>query len=84
MLTAAGLVLGRAVAGDWVSAGATVRDFVRVGWPVVILFTAEALLHRVFRASPTNPRPGVVTSGALPALAYVAAAAVYAARVGSS
>src|SRR5688572_22890913 len=41
LLTAAGLVLGRAAAGDWVSAGATVRDFVRVGWPVVILFGAE-------------------------------------------
>ena len=36
-LIAVGLVLGRAVAGDWHSENATVHDLIRDGWPVVIL-----------------------------------------------
>ena len=82
MLTAAGLVLGRAAAGDWVSAGDTVRDFVRVGWPALILFAAGIALHRTLKPSPSHPRPSPVACGLLPALAYVIAAGVYVARVG--
>jgi uncharacterized membrane protein YjfL (UPF0719 family) len=82
MLTAAGLILGRAAAGDWVSAAATVRDFIRIGWPVLILLAAEAVLHRVLRPSQTNPAPGVVVAGVMPALLYVAGAAIYVVRVG--
>ena len=82
MLTAAGLILGRAAAGDWVSVAATTRDFVRVGWPVLILLAADALLHRVLRPSQTNPAPGTVVAGLLPALLYVAGAAFYVVWVG--
>jgi uncharacterized membrane protein YjfL (UPF0719 family) len=82
LLIAAGLVLGRAAAGDWVSAGATVRDFVAVGWPALLLFAVEVLLHRVFRPSLANPKPAVIPYGLLPALGYVAVAVVYVLRVG--
>ena len=82
LLTAAGLVLGRAAAGDWVSAGATVRDFVSVGWPVLLLFAVEVLLHRLFRPKPSNPKPSVVAYGLLPAAGYVVVAVVYVLKVG--
>ena len=38
--------LGRAAAGDWISASATVRDFVTLGWPVVLLVVL-AMMGRV-------------------------------------
>ena len=82
LLTAAGLVLGRAAAGDWVSARATVRDFVSVGWPVLLLFAVEVLLHRLSRPTPSNPKPSVVAYGLLPAAGYVAVAVVYFLKVG--
>ena len=38
LLIAEGLILGRAIAGNWVSAGATVLDFLRGGWPALLIF----------------------------------------------
>jgi hypothetical protein len=46
-LIAMGMILGRAAAGDWVSAEATVRDFVMVAWPVMPLAGAAVVVERV-------------------------------------
>ncbi len=37
-LIGAGIILGRAVAGNWVSLEATLNDFVQLAWPVLIHF----------------------------------------------
>jgi uncharacterized membrane protein YjfL (UPF0719 family) len=72
--TGAGLLLGRAVAGDWESAGATATDFVRAGWPVVLLWIAAAFLERGLRPRPGRPPGSIVTEGFGPLIGYVAIA----------
>lgn len=74
-LVACGLILGRAVAGDWVSAEDTVRDFALVAWPVLLLVAGAALVERTLRPTPETPCPALVPYGVMPALAYVAGAA---------
>jgi hypothetical protein len=53
-MIASGVVLGRAAAGDWVSADATIREF-SAGWPAlalaVVAIGLEKLLSRPARAS---------------------------------
>lgn len=43
---ASSLILGRAVAGNWVSSDATIRDFAAIAWPVLILVGGEAVVER--------------------------------------
>lgn len=81
-LIACGLILGRAVAGDWVSVGATLRDFAIVAWPVMVLFVLALLLEPASRPTPARPLPSVATRGVLPGLGYIAAAAAYVASLG--
>ena len=80
-LIATGLVLGRGVAGDWVSAGATLRDFLAVTWPLVVLVVAAAMIDRVARPTAERPPASAAALGALPAALYVAAAAAYVATL---
>jgi uncharacterized membrane protein YjfL (UPF0719 family) len=77
LLAASGLMLGRAVAGDWVSAAATVSDFARVAWPVLPLAVAALLVERVARPTPESPAPPVALYGMPPALLYLAIAVAY-------
>ena len=81
-LTACGVILGRGVAGDWVSAEATVRDFGLAAWPVVLLVIAAVVVERVARPTPTTPRPPVVPYGVLPAILYIAGALFQLQRLG--
>lgn len=75
-LAACGLVLGRSVAGDWVSAGATVMDFAAAGWPVVPGLAAAVLVEG--RLAPRTDQPSLpAAAGIVPALAYLAAALAY-------
>jgi hypothetical protein len=71
---ALGAVLGRAVAGDWISIAATCGDFLDRGWPSLVLAALAALLHRALKPTPSHPRPSVLWAGALPALLYLALA----------
>ena len=75
-LVAAGLVLGRGVAGDWVSSAATLRDFFAVVWPLVGLVIGAGVIDRAARPSVDRPA-SPITFGALPAALYVAGAAAY-------
>lgn len=84
LLMASGAVLGRAVAGDWVSTAATARDFVLFGWPALLFFVAAAALERSARPTAARPAPDVVTYGALPALVFIAAAFAYIASLGAA
>ena len=77
-LIACGVILGRGVAGDWVSAEATVRDFAAAAWPVIV----AAVVERVARPTPETPRPSFVAYGFIPAVLYVAGAVYQVMRLG--
>ena len=81
-LVACGLILGRSVAGDWVSAEATVRDFALAAWPVVLLVVVAAIVERLARPTTASPRPALVPYGIFPALLYIGAAAYQVMRLG--
>ena len=76
-LLAIGLVLGRAAAGDWHSESATVRDFMRDGWPATILWAIALVIERLLRPSRRRPSPAWPNCGLLPALFYLALAAAW-------
>ena len=78
---ACGLVLGRAVAGDWISADATLIDFLAVAWPLLILLGLAVALERLL-AGPDKPETGIVLAGIIPGLAWIFLASVYLAWVG--
>ena len=71
----AGLMLGRAVAGDWVSASATLTDFARMGWPALVFAGLVAALER---CCPPNlaSNSNCFASGWLPACVYVGSGAI--------
>jgi hypothetical protein len=71
LLLASGLILGRAVAGDWYSMEATVRDFAHFAWAVVPLAGAAMLIETLARPTVERPRPSAALAGALPALIYI-------------
>ena len=73
-LVAQGLILGRAVAGDWTSAAATVRDAAILGWPSLLLLAFAVLVERSFRPTPQRPKLPVPAYGIFPAAAYLVAA----------
>jgi uncharacterized membrane protein YjfL (UPF0719 family) len=72
---AVGVVLGRAVAGDWTSAESTMLDFGRLAWPALGIWGAAALLEPRLRPTPERLRPSVVEYGVLPAGLYLGLAA---------
>lgn len=77
-----GLILGRAVAGDWVSVPATLSDFAAMAWPVLLLWAAAVLLESTFRPTQERPLPSPLTYGLAPLAAYVALAAFFVAQAG--
>jgi len=80
--TAAGLILGRAVAGDWISAGGTVADFCTDGWPVLLLWVVAVAVERRLRPAPGRPLLPVASHGWAPALVYLAIAGLALVQVG--
>lgn len=78
----AGALLGRSVAGDWVSAVATVRDFVLRGWPVLILALVAVWLERRLRPTPEAVTRPLISHGILPSLLFAAAGALAVIRLG--
>ena len=83
LLLAAGLILGRAVAGDWHSAVATVDDFIRDGWPAAGLCAVAVAVERFARPSHRCPVPPWRSRGLLPALVYLALGAAWLWRLGA-
>jgi hypothetical protein len=82
LLAASGLILGRAVAGDWHEAGMTIVDFARLGWGVAPLAIGAMTIDRVFRPSVDQPRAPLVIGGLVPALIYLAGAVIYVVATG--
>lgn len=69
-LLAAGIVLGKAAAGDW-SPGTVISSFVRVAWPLIILIAISALVERTVQQKLTRSLSAVI------AIFYVSAATLY-------
>lgn len=70
-LVGCSLILGRAVAGDWVSAGATVADFLRQAWPAAGLVAVASVAEPRYRPSTDRDVFSTCTLGVLPGLGYV-------------
>ena len=70
---AGGLVLGRAVAGDWHSALQTVADFIGKSWLLTPLWGVCVVMDSVWRPTPLRPSPDCVVCGLLPCVFYIAA-----------
>jgi|SRR6185503_6477202 len=79
---AQGLVLGRAAAGDWRSAGATLSDFVTNGWPALVLLALAISFERALRPTAAEPRRSLVVCGVVPGVVLLAAALTWIARIG--
>ena len=73
-LIACGLIFSTAVTGDWVSAGATLKDFVARAWPADVLIVAALVVELALRRPAGQPRWSLVAAGAIPAAVYIAAA----------
>jgi hypothetical protein len=72
LLLANGLILGRAVAGDWHSEAATIHDLIRDGWAAPILCATALLVEKLAQPSRRHPFPAWTIDGLLPALLYLA------------
>lgn len=82
LLVAQGFVLGRAVAGDWVSFDGTLRDFAAFGWPAGLAAVAASAMERFFRPHPAEPTRSVARCGVAPALVWVVLAGWWAFHLG--
>ena len=79
LFAAWGLILGRAVAGDWESTRRTWADFAAHAWPVLAFLILAVPVERMLR--PTLERPRVPwPAGVGPAVGYLAAAVEVAAK----
>ena len=76
-LIGSGVILGRAVAGNWVSAGATIVDFGVLGWPVLVVFSLAVILERFLRPNAQAPQRSVLFFGLPVFLAVIAASSWY-------
>jgi uncharacterized membrane protein YjfL (UPF0719 family) len=73
-LAASGVVLGRAVAGDWVSSSAMLRDAVTGSWPILGLLAFAHGCARGMRLTVAAPKPAVASRGIMPAVVMILAA----------
>jgi uncharacterized membrane protein YjfL (UPF0719 family) len=76
-LLATGLLLGRAVAGNWESEVATIWDFFHDGWPAAALCTIALPIETFARPSRRRPFPPWMSFGFLPAVFYLALASAW-------
>jgi hypothetical protein len=76
LLLSSGMLLGRAVAGDWVSMGRTLADFAACAWPLAGFVLVEIGAGRI-RSAPAFVR------GPLPAAVYLVAAVLLVRRLGA-
>jgi hypothetical protein len=82
-LLAVGLILARAVAGDWHSASATVHDYIRDGWPAAVVFGVALVAELLMRPNRHLRVPPWPVFGLVPALLYLAIAGGWLRHVGA-
>lgn len=81
-LLACGVILARAVAGDWHSTRGTMQDFARDGWPAAALFPIAMVAELLLRPSRLRPFPAWIHCGLIPAVIYLTAAGFWLAHLG--
>lgn len=81
-LLALGLVLGRALAGNWHSAAVTISDLLRDGWPSVILLILATVAEQILKPTPDRPHPSPLTRGVPVALLFVGLALAWVVHLG--
>ena len=72
-----GAILGRAVAGNWVSAGATIADFAVLGWPALVVLVVAVILEKALGPNARAPQRSALVFGLPVFLAVLAASAWY-------
>ena len=77
LLVGSGLILGRAVAGDWHSTLDTVIDFGELAWPAVGLLAVEAVFGIPGKPRPHNPHPSIILFGFMPVVVSLGGALAY-------
>jgi hypothetical protein len=82
-LLAVGLILGRAVAGNWHSEADTLRDFIHDGWVTAPFLVLGLFIEWFLRPSRQRPFPSWASCGLLPALIYFVLAAAWVRNLGS-
>lgn len=82
LLLAWGLILGRAVTGDWHSCAATADDFVHEAWPVVFIWLLALIVERLVKPSRIRPFPSWIGAGVVPALIYLTMAVLWVMHLG--
>lgn len=70
-LVGCGVILGRAVAGDWISLDATIIDFVGKAWPVLILLALFIISERFATPRYDRDEQFIIGRGLFPALFYM-------------
>jgi hypothetical protein len=82
-LLAVGLILGRAVAGNWHSESETVHDFIHDGWPAALICATAILVELFARPNRSRPFPDLPIHGLIPGGAYLALAAAWLRHLGA-
>ncbi len=70
-LIGCGLILGRAVAGNWISTSETVGSFFKYGWPVIFLLMVALAGEPHYRASRLKVTNVIWLHGILPFLVHL-------------
>jgi hypothetical protein len=81
-LLSVALVLGRALAGDWHSEQQTLRDFIREGWPAVLLCGLAMMSEMMLRPKAKSLFPKWQIQGLVPAFVYFGLALAWLWRLG--
>lgn len=76
-LVATGVIMGRAVAGNWVSVSGTLIDFVHDGAPLLILVLVAFGIERVTHPTIQEPHAPLLAAGWLPFVVEVGGALGY-------
>jgi hypothetical protein len=82
LLTAWGLILGRAVAGDWISIQGTFQDFESQAWPSLILLTIACACEFALRPRRRFLFPSFLGAGLVPAILYILGASLWLGHLG--
>jgi uncharacterized membrane protein YjfL (UPF0719 family) len=76
MAIATSLIIGRAMAGDYLSFEATCRDLWQQGWPALAVVALATVVQRAMPVSLAAQREQLWSTGIVPAVAYVGLAVV--------
>jgi hypothetical protein len=70
-LMSCGVVLGRGVAGDWISASRTVADFATMLPAIAALIVLAVIMERLATPTPERPHGSLFRLGVMPAMIYI-------------